>query len=69
MARKVLLICGIMSSLLYVAMNIVPAVRWEDYSSASQTVSELSAIGAPARPLWILLAIPYSLLVIAFGWR
>ena len=68
MARRSLLVCGIMSSLLYVAMNVVVAMRWEGYSSASQTVSELSAIGAPTRPLWVLLGIAYTLLVTAFGW-
>jgi hypothetical protein len=68
MVRKILLICGILSSLLYVAMNIVVPMQWEVYSSASQTVSELSAIGAPTRQLWVLLVIPYTLLVAAFGW-
>jgi uncharacterized membrane protein YeiB len=68
MARKVLLICGILSSLLYAAMNIIAPMLYEGYNSASQTVSELSAIGAPTRPLWLLLGIPYSLLAIAFGW-
>jgi hypothetical protein len=67
MAQKILLICGILSSLLYVAMNIIAAVLYEGYSSASQTVSELSAIGAPTRPLWVMLAIPYTLLAAAFG--
>jgi hypothetical protein len=67
MAQKILLICGIVSSLLYVAMNIIAAVLYEGYSSASQTVSELSAIGAPTRPLWVLLAVPYTLLAAAFG--
>ena len=51
MARKVLLGCGILSSLLYVAANIVGFRRWTDYSLTSQTVSELSAIGAPSRAL------------------
>jgi hypothetical protein len=68
MARKVLLVCGILSSLLYVAMNVFVAMQWEGYSSASQTVSELSAIGAPTRPLWVLLGVPYTLLVTGFGW-
>jgi Protein of unknown function (DUF998) len=68
MARKVLLGCGILSSLLYVVMNIITARLYEGYNSASQTVSELSAIGAPTRPLWLLLGIPYSLLATAFGW-
>ena len=68
MARKILLICGIIGSLLYGAMNVVVAMQWPDYSSVSQTVSELSAIGAPTRWLWVVLAIPYTLLMIAFGW-
>lgn len=67
MARKIFLVCGILSSLLYVAMNVFVAMQWQDYSSASQTVSELSAIGAPTRPLWVLLATAYTLLVLGFG--
>jgi hypothetical protein len=68
MVRKALLICGILSSLLYVAMNIFVAMQWEGYSFASQTISELSAVGAPTRPLWVLLGIAYALLVTVFGW-
>jgi hypothetical protein len=68
MARKVLLVCGIASSLLYVAMNVFVPMQWEGYSSASQTVSELSAIGAPTRALWVPLGIAYTLLLTAFGW-
>ena len=68
MVRKLSLICGILSSLLYVAMNVFVAMQWEGYSSASQTVSELSAIGAPTRSLWVLLGMAYTLLVSAFGW-
>jgi hypothetical protein len=68
MVRKSLLICGILSSRLYVAVNVFVPLQWEGYSSASQTVSELSAIGAPTRPLWVWLGIVYSLLVAAFGW-
>ena len=52
MLRKILLVCGVFSVLLYVAMNVLVAMQWEGYSSVSQTVSELSAIGAPTRPLW-----------------
>jgi hypothetical protein len=66
--RTVLLACGILASLLYAAMLVVVPMRWEGYSSASQTVSELSAIGAPTRPLWVALAIVYTLLLAAFGW-
>ena len=36
--RKVLLASGILSSLLYVAANVVGALRWRGYSFRSQTV-------------------------------
>jgi hypothetical protein len=65
--RKVLLVCGAISSLLYIAMNVFIPLQWESYSSASQTISELSAIGAPTRSIWMLLAVPYTFLVTAFG--
>jgi hypothetical protein len=66
--RKVLLVCGILSSLLYVAMTAIVAMRYQGYSSASQTISELSAIGAPTRSLWLGPGFAYTLLVTAFGW-
>ncbi len=66
--KKVLLICGILSSLLYVALNIFVPMQWPAYDIASQTVSELSAIGAPTRSLWVWLCAPYTLLMIAFAW-
>ena len=72
MVRKVLLICGIVSSVLYVAADTLAAMRYEGYSYTDQTISELSAIGAPTRPLWVLLGLAYTLLVTAFGsgvWR
>jgi len=67
MARKILLICGILSSLLYVAMNIFVPMLYEGYDYASQTISELSALGAPSRTLWVILGIVYTLLIAAFG--
>ncbi|KAM3103355.1 DUF998 domain-containing protein [Phormidesmis sp. 146-20] len=65
--RKVLLVCGILSSLIYVTTVVLAPMRWEGYSSASQTVSELIAIDAPTRSLVVPLFILYSLLVYAFG--
>ncbi len=67
MIRKCLLVCGVLSSLLYVATDALGAMRWEGYRYVSQTVSELSAIGAPTRPLVAALFLAYSVLVIAFG--
>ena len=68
MARKVLLICGVVSSLLYVGMNVFIPMQWDGYSAGSQTISELSAIAAPTRPLWFVLGMVYALLLMAFGW-
>ena len=68
MLRKGLLVCGVLSSLLYVAMTIFVAMQWDGYSSTSQTISELSAIGAPTRSLWTVPGALYTVLVTAFGW-
>ena len=67
MTRKILLTCGILSSLLYIGINILIPPLFEGYSLASQTVSELSAINAPTRSLWVLFAAVYILLFGAFG--
>ena len=67
MRRKVLLTCGILSSLLYVGANVVGARRWSSYSLRSQTVSELSAIDAPSRPVVIPLLTGHGALLIPFG--
>src|SRR5512141_580673 len=67
MNRKLLLLCGVLSALLYVATVELAPTRWPGYSPASQTVSELIGIGAPTRPLVLPLFIVYSLLVYAFG--
>ena len=65
--RRVLLVCGILSSLLYVVYNIVGPMQWDHYNLASQSVSELASTGAPSRPLMIPLGIAYEILVTAFG--
>ena len=64
-AHKILLVCGILSSLLYGAM--ITLIRYKGYSPISQVPSELTAIGAPTRPLWMLLGPVYNVLVVAFG--
>lgn len=66
--RTLLLLCGPLSSFLYVAMNVFIPMGFDGYSYSSHTVSELSAIEAPTRPLWVWLAVVYILLFAAFGW-
>lgn len=68
MLRKILLLCGILSSLVYIAADITAALRYPGYIYTAQTVSELSAIGAPTRPLWMMMGILYTLLLAAFSW-
>jgi len=47
---------------------MIEAIRFEGYSRISQVPSELTAIGAPTRSLWMLLGAVYTVLVTAFGW-
>ena len=68
MLQKVLLFSGLLSSLVYTVANVAVPMAWHEYSIANQTVSELSAIGAPTRALWIALILPYIVLFAAFGW-
>ena len=68
MLRKILLGCGMVSSVLYVVSDVIGALRYPGYSYADQEFSELTAQGSPVRPLMIALnEIPYTLLVAAFA--
>jgi hypothetical protein len=67
MLRKSLLVCGIVSTLLYIGTDILLAMISPGYSYAGQAISELSAIGAPTRPLWIAMTFLYVPLLVAFG--
>ena len=64
---EVLLGWGALSSLLYAGADVLAAMRYGGYGYASQTISELSAIGAPTRTLVVALALAYDVLVIGFG--
>ncbi len=67
MVRQVLLLCGVLSPLLYALADALAGIRWDGYSFRDQTISELGAIGAPSRPLFSILLIPAYLLLVAFG--
>lgn len=69
---KVLLVCGILSSMLYIGTDILAGTLYPGYSFTNQAVSELSAVGAPTRSLIVPLYLAYDVLIIAFGcgvWR
>lgn len=67
MPTRALLYCGILSSVWYAAINVFVPLAWPEYSVVDLTVSELSAIGAPTRSLWVVVAMPYTVLFAAFG--
>jgi Protein of unknown function (DUF998) len=67
MVRKVLLACGMVAALFYVAIDIYSAMRWQGYRIADQTISELVAVDAPTRPLLVSLGLAYPALWFAFG--
>lgn len=68
MTQKILLACGILSSVLYAAINVFVPMQWQEYSVFDQTISELSAVGAPTRDLWLAVGAPWGILLAAFGW-
>ena len=63
-----LLGAGVASAVLYASMLAFVPLAWDGYSSAAQTVSELSAIEAPSRQVWVPLGLVWTLLYTAFGW-
>jgi hypothetical membrane protein len=67
MVRQILLLCGILSPLLYALADALAGMLWGNYSFRDQTISELGAIGAPSRVLFSILLIPVYLLLVAFG--
>jgi hypothetical protein len=68
MVRRSLLGCGIVSSVLYIAVDVLGTLRYPGYRYTEQQFSELTAAGSPVRPFMVgLSVIPYTLLVAAFA--
>jgi hypothetical protein len=65
--RRAALGCGVAASIVYVVAVLVAPTRWEGYDSVDQAVSELSAIGAPSRPLMLGLLIVDTALAALFA--
>ena len=61
------LVCGIVSTTLYFAIDAFGALSYPNYDYASQTISEMSAIGAPTRFVLAPLYLVYSVLLLAFA--
>jgi hypothetical protein len=68
MLKRILLGCGLIAPVWWVAMDVIGSRRYSGYSYLNQTISELSAQGAPTRVLMTVVSgLPYALLMGAFG--
>jgi CubicO group peptidase (beta-lactamase class C family)/hypothetical membrane protein len=65
--RTSLLLCGVLSSLVYVATDVLGGLRYPGYSFASRAISELAAVGAPSEALVDPLFLLYDVLALGFG--
>ena len=66
-SRSVLLSCGVLASLTYVATDLTASLRYPGYNFIDQTVSELFAIGAPTSRIVVPLFTVSSTLLAAFA--
>jgi hypothetical protein len=62
-----LLACGIAVAAVQIAGDVIAAALYSGYSYVNQTVSELSAIGAPTRSFLTIVGFLYEALVLAFA--
>lgn len=64
---KTLVSAGSFMFALYIVMDVAASLAYDGYSYKDQTISELSAIGAPTRSLWLVMSVFYQLLSFAFA--
>jgi hypothetical protein len=71
--RQALLGCGVIAPVVWVTLDVIGSLRYPGYSYLDQTISELSAQGAPTRNFMLAFSgTPYAVLLVAFGagvWR
>lgn len=65
--QKVLLICGVLYPLLYIFADLLGTLVYDGYDYTSQNISEILAIGSPARPVVLPLFNLSDLLLLAFA--
>lgn len=65
--KNVLLVCGILSSLLYAAGDIIAGTLWHGYSFTSQAFSDLPAIYSPVRQLILPFIMLRGVILLAFA--
>ena len=65
--RKTLLVCGILSALIWIGTDILASLLYEGYDYPFQPISGLSTPDSPVRSFLNPLLIPYTVLKIAFA--
>lgn len=65
--KRLLLLCGILSTLVFICADIISGAAWKGYHYRSQVVSELMAIHAVSRPIAVPFFMIYDLLFVTFG--
>jgi hypothetical protein len=66
--QSLLLACGILAALVYlIAHDVLAALFYDGYSASSQTVSELTSVGAPTRTAALAVELTSDALLVAFG--
>ncbi len=64
---QILSICGFISALVYTAHVVIGGFLWTNYSHLTQTISELTADGAPGASFLRVLTTAYGVLAIVFS--
>ncbi len=64
---KALLSCGVASSALYSATEILASTRWQGYDWTARMVSDLFAVSAPTRSFIVVPMLLYNALISALG--
>jgi hypothetical protein len=64
---RILLLCGVASSILYAATDVLASMRWEGYDWTARMVSDLLAASAPTRSFIVAPMIAYNVLILGFG--
>lgn len=62
-----LVLGGVAMFVVYIAMDVVASLAYDGYSYTDQTISELSAIGAPTRGFWLAGSVLYGVLAFLFA--
>lgn len=66
-SQNTLLVCGLLSSILYVVTDLLASWWYAGYHILDQNYSELLATGAPTRSAMLLVSVVYNSLVAAFA--